>query len=187
MEKQIKFYLTLPFVALVTLAILLVPLVAMQFTPEVQWSVTDFALAGALIFGAGSVLVVVLRSAEHMAYRAGVVIAVGTTFLMIWANLAVGLIGSGPNTGNLMFGGVVAVLLTAIYLSKFKPLGMERAMFATALSVLLAGGIAMMLGLHTLPDSSVMEIVGITLFFAVPYIVAGLLFRFVSTGQAAAH
>ena len=187
MEKHIKFYLTLPFVAIATLALLLVPFVAMQFTTDVQWSLLDFVVAGTLIFGAGSVLVVSLRSAAHIAYRAGIVIAVGTTFLMIFANLAVGLIGSGPNAGNLMYGVSVAVLLAGLYLSKFKSLGMERTMFATALSVLLVGGTALMLKLQNLPGSSVMEVVGVSIFFAVPYIIAGLLFRFVAADRATAH
>lgn len=187
MEKQVKFYLTLPFVAMVTLALLSVPFIAMQFTTDVRWSFTDFVIAGALIFGAGSVLVVVMRSATHIAYRAAMIIAVGTTLLMVWANLAVGLIGSGPNAGNLMYGAVLFVLLAGLYLSKFKPAGAERAMFTTALSVILVGAIALMLNLQNLPGSSVPEIVGVSLFFTVPYIVAGLLFRFVATGHAAAN
>lgn len=187
MEKQPKFHLTLPFVAIATLAFLLVPFVAMQFTNDVQWSVLDFVVAGAMIFGAGNVLVVALRQAGHIVYRAGMVIAVGTTFLMLFVNLAVGLIGSGPNAGNLMYGVTGVVFLAGLFLSKLKPAGMERTMFSTALYVLLVGGIALMLNLQHLPGSSVIGVVGVSLFFAVPYIIAGLLFRFVSSKQAKAH
>jgi hypothetical protein len=187
MEKKTKFYRTISFVALITLVLLLVPFVAMQVTPDVRWDLVDFVLAGTLIFVAGSVLAVVLQSHTSVTYRAGVIIAIGTTFLMIVANLAVGLIGSGPNAGNLMYGGVLAVLLAGLYLSKFKPVGMERTMFATALSVLLAGGIAIMLGEHQLPGSSVIKVVGVSLFFSLPYGVAGLLFRVDSTDQASVH
>lgn len=38
-------------VALVTGLLLLVPLVAMQFTDEVRWNLADFVVAGALLFG----------------------------------------------------------------------------------------------------------------------------------------
>ena len=37
----------------VVLVLLLVPLVAMQFTREVRWGLADFIVAGALLFGAG--------------------------------------------------------------------------------------------------------------------------------------
>jgi hypothetical protein len=40
-------------VALVTAFILMLPLLAMQFTDEVVWDLTDFAVAGALLFSAG--------------------------------------------------------------------------------------------------------------------------------------
>ena len=40
-------------VALVTALLLLIPLLAMRFTDEVAWSPTDFAVAGALLFGTG--------------------------------------------------------------------------------------------------------------------------------------
>jgi len=39
--------------ATLTAALLMVPLVAMQFTTEVNWGIGDFAVAGALIFSAG--------------------------------------------------------------------------------------------------------------------------------------
>jgi hypothetical protein len=43
-------------IALVTALILLVPLVAMQFTDEVDWGVADFVAAGVLLGGAGLLL-----------------------------------------------------------------------------------------------------------------------------------
>lgn len=187
MEKQTKFYLTIPFVAGVTLALLSIPFIAMQVNDEVNWNTGDFILMGALLFGTGTLLVVALRSTAHLAYRAGVIIAIGTSFLMIWANLAVGLIGAGPNSSNLMYGGVIAVLLIGIYLSKFKSAGMARAMFATGGVVALVGIMALFLNLQSLPGSSVIEIIGVSLFFTTPYVIAGLLFRFVALNQVAAN
>jgi hypothetical protein len=187
MEKQKQFFLTIPAVALGTVLLLLVPLVAMQFTPEVNWSVSDFILMGALIFGTGVLVMLALRSREQMAYRAGLIIMIGASFLMIWANLAVGLIGSGPNPGNLMYAGVIAVLLMGIYLSKFKAAGMERTMFATALALIMLTGIALLMNMQAYAGSSVLDIVGINIFFATPFIIAGLLFRYAAQQPASTH
>lgn len=187
MEKQKSFFLSIPAVALGTVLLLAVPLVAMQFTSEVNWSVSDFIVMGSLIFGTGVLAMLVLRSAEHLAYRAGMMIMIGATFLMIWVNLAVGLIGSGPNAGNLMYAGVIAVIILGIYLSKFKAAGMERAMFATALALVVLAAIALLLNMQNYPGSSVMEIIAVNTFFATPYIVSGLLFRYVTQQQAATN
>ena len=186
-KKKTKFYLSLSFVAVATLALLAVPLLAMQFTDDVNWRVSDFIMMGSLIFCTGSLLVVALRLGAHIAYRAGMIMAIGASFLMIWVNLAVGLISSGPNAGNLMYGGVTVILIAGIYLSKFKPAGIERAMFATAFSVLLVGVIALLMNMQNLPESSTLQIIGVSLFFTLPYIVAGLLFRFVDQSQAATN
>jgi len=179
MEKQVKFYQSIPAVALGTGLLLMVPLVAMQFTDEVDWNVFDFFIAGALLFGTGTLFVLILRVPENIVYKSAMGLAIGTTFFMIWANLAVGLIGSGPNPGNLMYIGVLAVLIIGIYLSRFKPAGLEHAMFATAFALLLVAIIALLAGMHQYPQSSVLEIIGVNLFFATPYILSGLLFRYI--------
>jgi hypothetical protein len=166
--------------------ILMVPLAAMQFTDEVNWSLSDFLVMGTLLFGTGSLLVWAVTLAEHLVYKLGMGIAIGTTFLMIWANLAVGLIGSGPNPGNLMYGGVILVMIVGIYLSRFTAQGMERAMFATAFALVILAVVALLTGMQRYPGSSAGEIIGVTMFFAMPYIASALLFRFVAIDRAGA-
>lgn len=184
MEKQTKFYQTIPGVALITLLILLIPFVAMQFTDEVNWGVGDFIIMGTLLFITGLTYALVTRYAPNMIYRAGVLGAVGTTFLMVWANLAVGLIGAGPNLGNLMYIGVVAVVLIGTFLSRFTPKGMELTMFASALALVLLTVIALFANMNEYLASSVTEIIGVNAFFAALYTVSGLLFRYVALQQS---
>ena len=63
-------------VALATALILLLPLVAMQVTDEVDWGVADFVIAGALLGGTGLLL------ERNIAYRAAA-IAVGAAAIVL--------------------------------------------------------------------------------------------------------
>lgn len=134
-------------IALVTACLLLVPLLAMQFTDEVVWDLADFVVAGVLLFGAGLTYELVARKGGTTAYRAAIGIAVGTGLILIWMNLAVGLIGNEENPANLMYVGVLAVGLFGAIIARFQPGGMARALFATAGAQMLVGVIALIAGL----------------------------------------
>lgn len=184
MQAQRNFFQSIPGVAVITACLLAIPLIAMQFTDQVNWSVGDFIVMGALLFATGSAIVVITRYTANLAYRAGFVAAIGTTFLLVWTNLAVGLIGAGPHWGNLMYAGVVAAVIIGTYLSRFTALGMERTMFAAAFACLLVAAIALLAHMDEYPGSSVIEIIGVNGFFCALYAVAGLVFRFVTISQS---
>jgi hypothetical protein len=76
-------------IAVATALLLLIPLVAMQFTGEVNWTSGDFVVMGALLFGTGSLFVLVARRVERK-YWVAVGFVVGVAFLYLWAELAVG-------------------------------------------------------------------------------------------------
>jgi len=78
-------------VALVTAAILMIPLVAMQFTAEVNWTALDFVAAGILLVFAGLVLTFALRTVRTAKGRLIAAGLVGLGFLYCWAELAVGI------------------------------------------------------------------------------------------------
>lgn len=78
-------------VASVTAAILMIPLVAMQFTGEVMWTGSDFVAAGVLLALAGLVLVPSLRRLRSAKSRLGAVGVIGLGFLYCWAEMAVGI------------------------------------------------------------------------------------------------
>jgi hypothetical protein len=185
MKTQHNFFLTIPGVALVTLILLMIPFIAMQFSNEVNWSVSDFIVMGLLIFSTGSAFVLFTRYASNVIYRTAMGTAIGTTFLMVWANLAVGLIGSGPHAGNLMYIGVIAVALIGTYYSRFTAAGMARAMVATAFSLVAVAVIQYMAGIQHYPASSVGEIIAVNSFFAMLYCISGLQFRYVALHSSA--
>ncbi|MFN3850533.1 MAG: hypothetical protein ACK4NY_13945 [Spirosomataceae bacterium] len=78
--------------------ILLLPLVAMQFTNEVKWSISDFIIAGCLLFGTGAAIEFTLRKIKQLNYQVLAVAAILLVLLLIWAELAVGIL---PNVGRL--------------------------------------------------------------------------------------
>ena len=129
-------------VALATVSLLLIPLVAMQFDTGVQWTLFDFLVAGVLLFGAGSAFVLLARVGNSAPYRLAVAVAVLSGLLLVWGNLAVGFIGSEDNPANLLYGAVLAVAFIGPFVARFRPLGMANTMFMAALVQFLVPAVA---------------------------------------------
>jgi len=83
----------------VTVSILLIPLVAMQFTKEVNWSIDDFAIAGILLFSAGLLIEYIVQNVEDIDHRWTAIAVVAIIVILVWAELAVGIFGS-PFAGS---------------------------------------------------------------------------------------
>lgn len=73
-----------------TALVLSIPLIAMQFTSEVDWGSEDFIVIGILLFGMGSLFVHVARVTPRK-YRNLIGIGTVAVILWIWAELAVGI------------------------------------------------------------------------------------------------
>jgi len=110
--------------------LVLLPLVAMQFTDEVDWDETDFIFAGVLFGSVGLLAELTVRMTRNFAYRTGVAFALAASFLIIWANAAVGMIGDEDNPYNLLFLGVIVLALLGGALARFRAQGMAVAMLA---------------------------------------------------------
>ena len=79
--------------------LLLIPLIGMQFTDEVNWTLFDFMVGGALLFGTGLMCELVLRKINKIKYRIALCVVILVVFFFIWAELAVGIIGT-PFSGQ---------------------------------------------------------------------------------------
>jgi hypothetical protein len=156
--------------------ILLLPLVAMQLTDEVTWDETDFAVMGAMLFSACGAYELAARMTGNVAYRAAVGVAVVTAFILVWMNLAVGIIGSEDNPANLMYGGVLAVPILGALFVRFHPHGMAGAFAATALAQALVGVIALIAGWGSTGANWPQPIVVLTGFFAALWLASAWLF-----------
>ena len=85
---------------LLTVAVLLlIPLIAMQYTDEVNWTLSDFVVMGILLLGTGLMCELLLRKVKKIGYRVVLVGIVLTAFLLIWLELAVGIFGT-PFAGS---------------------------------------------------------------------------------------
>lgn len=72
--------------------LLLIPLIAMQFTNEVDWTLVDFLVMGVLLIGTGLMCELVLRKVKKIEHRVLLVAAILFGFFLVWAQLAVGLL-----------------------------------------------------------------------------------------------
>lgn len=134
--------------------ILLLPLVAMQFTNEVAWTVSDFVIMGALLAGGCAAFEVAARVPAGPGYRPAAAIAIIATLLLIIANGAVGIVGDEGNAVNLLYYAVAATGVAGALIARFRPRGMALTTTAMAvvqlliLSFVLAGTLSV-----SLPDA----------------------------------
>ena len=76
--------------AAVALAILAVPLIAMQFSDEVNWTVGDFALFAAMLLALGAIIELAIRFVKGRWARAIAIALALAGFVFVWGMLATG-------------------------------------------------------------------------------------------------
>ena len=173
--------------AFATACLLLIPLVAMQFSTEVVWTVSDFVIAGGLLFGAGLSYLLVARLGSSASYRLGVGVAVVAGLLLVWGNLAVGFIGNEDNPANLLYGGVLAVAFIGAIGARFRPQGMAYAMFAAALVQVLVPLVAALIWRPEV-NLGLLQVLVLNTAFALLWVASGWLFRRASgSGSTLSH
>jgi hypothetical protein len=155
--------------------LLLLPWLAMRFTDEVVWDTADFAVFGALLVGVCGGYDLAMRMRDDFAYRAAVAVALAAAFLLVWLSLGVGLIGQDGDPANGMYFGVLAVGFIGAVIARLQPLGMARALLATALAQAVVTAIALGAGLGQ-PWSGPAELLLLNGFFVALFVAAAWLF-----------
>jgi hypothetical protein len=79
--------------------LLLIPLVLMQFTQEVAWSLFDFIVMGILLLSIGLGIDFILRKTTNKSKRLLFIALLILAFLLIWGELSVGIFGT-PFAGS---------------------------------------------------------------------------------------
>ncbi len=157
--------------------LLALPAVAMRFTSEVLWDVPDFAVFGAMLLVACTIFEITLRASASWAYRVAAALAVGTAFLLILVNLAVGFIGEEGDPANLLFLAVIAIALGGAVFSRGRPRPLSGAMTATAGAQALVAPVALAAGWGRYSAAWPWDIIGGTLLFTAFWLLSAALFR----------
>lgn len=111
-----------------------------------DWSLSDFVFAGALLSGFGGAVWFVARGPRDVAYRLAVGVALGAALLMVWVTGAVGIVGSEQHAANGLYFLALGVGLIAAALARFRPRGMEFAVGGVAFATALIGVAAVFMG-----------------------------------------
>ena len=124
------------------LTLLILPALAMQVTPEVNWTAFDFVFAAVLLGSVGVGVELTVRASGDWAYRGAMFIAIALAFMTIWANGAVGIIGSEDNPLNLLYFVPLSIGGLAAAGARFRARAMCWIMAAVAISQFAIAGAA---------------------------------------------
>ena len=83
----------------IPLIILSFPLITMQLTNEVNWTISDFLVMGILLFSTVFTIDFVLKKVKTLKSRLIVIFAIVILLVLVWAELAVGIFES-PLAGS---------------------------------------------------------------------------------------
>lgn len=151
--------------------LLSLPAIAMQLKVEgVYWTASDFLAMGVILAIACSSFELVMRLSGDWMYRAAGVVAIGAGFLLVWANLAVGLVADGFNAYNMAFMGVLAVGVAGALVSGFSARGLSNTLVAMAMAQAVVVGAALASGLDRLGST-------LSAAWIAPWILSAILFR----------
>lgn len=166
--------------AFITALILLIPLLRNLFVQGWNWDLRGFVFVGSigtLLFSAGLTYQMVTRNLGTPAYRAGVGVALVATFLLFWGNWVQA--ADDVNPAAVMYFAVPIVGIIGAAIARFRPDGMARALFVTALVQALVLVIALMIRDPQVTPwtAAVLRGFGGNAFFVMLFVASALLFR----------
>lgn len=157
-------------------ALLALPWVAMRFTDEVAWDAFDFLVFGAMLAVACTAWELLRRMSHALEHRLASALAIGASFVLVWACLAVGFIGHDGDPANLLYAAVIVTGAVGASLARLQPAGMARTLLAMAAVQAAIGALALAAGLGQ-PASGPAEIVALNGLFAAAFVAAAWLYR----------
>jgi len=155
----------------------LLPLVAMQFTTEVNL-VETVAYGVILSAAAGTYELALALRTRDSAYQIAAGVALAAAFLLGWVNGAVGIIGNEGQPANLMYSGVIGVGLIGALVARFRPRGLSRVLIVVAVAQALVPVIALIMWPQvSWGAAGMMGVFVLNAFFVLLFAGSALLFR----------
>jgi hypothetical protein len=119
--------------------LLTLPFIAMRLQVEgVNWTAADFIVMGVMLAIVCGTIELAVRLTGSWAYRLGAITAIASAFLITWANLAVGIVGSEHNPANTLFFAALLIGFIGSIAARFRPAGMAVAMLASVAAIAVA-------------------------------------------------
>jgi hypothetical protein len=109
-------------------------------------------------------------------YRLAVVVTVGTTLVLIWLSLGVGIIGADGDPANAMYFSVPIIAVIGAIIARLRPVGMARTLLVMAGAQGFIALIALIARLGR-PWSGPAEIILLNGFFVAVFVAAAWLFK----------
>ena len=120
-----------------------VVLLSLPLIFDAPWTASDYVFMAVLFGVIGLGVEFLVRQSDSIAYRLGAVMTLGTVFLTIWVNAAVGMIGDTPNPLNLGFGVVLMIAVIGSVFVWFRAAGMAKVMIGAAVAQVAAGALGL--------------------------------------------
>ena len=174
--------------AFITALILSIPLLRSLFASGWDWDVRVFLLVGAvgtLLFSIGLACQMVIRKLGTTVYRAAVGVALVTTFGLVWGNFVQA--ADDVNPAAMMYLSVPLVGIIAAAMARFRPDGMARVLFVTALAQALVLAIVMVVRTPGVTPwtAAVLRGFGGNAVFFMLFVASALLFRKAASVESA--
>ena len=164
--------------------ILLLPLAAMALGGEFRWNGFDFLAAGLLLATACGVIDLAARRSPGRKYSLAAVLAVLAGLGLVWANLAVGVVGSEDDRFNLAFPAIVLAALVASVLVRGRARAMAVILPLAAVALLVAVSFGQASAAAPPSDNPLVEWLAMILVAGLLF-VSGALFRASASGEGA--
>jgi len=161
-------------VALLALALLIVPLVASRLVEGWNWPPGAFVFTYVLFFATGMTYALIAQTMNAWAYKAAVALALVAGFILGWATMVH--MSETENPVNLVYFGVLAVGAVGAAIARLEARGMANALFAMATALSLAWLITQVLTSDT-PAGPVWNVGVMHGGFVLLFTASGLLFR----------
>lgn len=152
-------------------------LLILPYIAGAPWTGSDYVFAAVMFGIVGGLIELAARTSRNFYYRAGALVAVAASFLLVWINGAVGIIGDEGGAANLMFLVVVAIALAGSIAARFRADGMARAMAVAAVAEALVAVPVVALGLGANEPPGLLGILVLIGGFTIMWAGSALLFR----------